>query len=54
MPDDLVEIWWMAGTLGDSRAPGPSVFGTDAVVTIEPELVQRGLGPSGHCRVRSR
>jgi hypothetical protein len=35
---DPVEAWWMAGTLGDTRAPGPSVVWIDAVVTLEPEL----------------
>jgi hypothetical protein len=39
MLGDPVEAWWMAGTLGDGRAPGPSVSWIDAVVTVEPELV---------------
>lgn len=37
---DPVRAWWMAGTLGDSRAPGPSTSWIDAVVTLEREVVE--------------
>ena len=37
---DPVEAWWRGGTLGDSRAPGPSTVWIDAVVTLEPEVVE--------------
>jgi hypothetical protein len=35
---DPVEVSWMGGTLGESRAPGPSTFWIDAVLALEPEL----------------
>lgn len=32
---DAAEATWMSGTLGDDRAPGPSTYWIDAVVTLD-------------------
>ncbi len=32
---------WQGGTLGDSRAPGPSTYWIKAVVTVEPAVAKR-------------
>lgn len=38
---DPVSARWQSGTLGDDRtAPGPSTVWIDAVITIEPEVVE--------------
>lgn len=39
---DVADATWLSGTLGDARAPGPSLYWIDAVVTL-PEGVADGL-----------